>query len=306
MYELAIIGGGPGGVAAAIYAARKHLDTIIIADQVGGQSIVSEEIQNWIGTEKISGADLANSLDKHLRAYADDFVTLQMNTRATKVSSVSGGFSVETNKGTFEAKTALITTGGVRRKLTVPGADTYENKGITYCASCDGPLFAGQDVAVIGGGNAGFETALQLLAYCKSVTIINRGKDFRADATTVKKVLAYPNIKAVINCNIIAVTGNMFATGVTVQSAETGETITIPAVGIFVEIGMMPATNLAKDIVTLNDTGKIKVDGKTQRTSLPGIWAAGDCSDALYHQNNIAVGDAIKALEDIYLYIKAN
>src|SRR3990167_8438562 len=159
MYDLAIIGGGPAGVAAGVYASRKRLKTVFIARDFGGQSTVSEGIENWIGTIKISGADLAKALENHLRAYAGDIVDVKSGEAVESVKKIADGFVVKTDAGQYETKTTLITAGSHRRKLAVPGAERLEHKGITYCASCDGPLFAELDVAVIGGGNAGFETA---------------------------------------------------------------------------------------------------------------------------------------------------
>ena len=157
VYDLAIIGGGPAGVAAGVYASRKRLRTVFITDSWGGQSTVSEGIENWIGTVKISGADFAKSLEGHLRAYAADSVDIKVGESCDKVEKIDGGFKVTTNKGSYEAKTVLVTTGSFRKKLDAKGADIFEHKGLTYCASCDGPLFDGQDVVVIGGGNAAFE-----------------------------------------------------------------------------------------------------------------------------------------------------
>ncbi len=307
MYDLAIIGGGPAGVSAGVYAARKRLKTIFLAESVGGQSTDSVEIQNWIGTPKISGLDLAKSLDEHLRAYASDVVDIHIGARATKVEKIEGGFSIQTNKDTFEACAVLVATGGSRRKLDVPGAVEFENKGVTYCASCDGPMFTGQDTVVVGGGNAGFETAAQLLAYAKSVTLVHRSSDFaRADAATVNAVLAHPNMRALVNTEPVEVKGKMFVDTLVVKNKETGDISDIPAAGIFVEIGMTANTDLVKGLVDLDDWGRVKVDGKSQRASLPGIWSAGDCSNGLYHQNNIAAGDAVKALEDIFFYLRAS
>ncbi len=307
MYDLAIIGGGPAGVAAGVYAARKRLNTIFIAETIGGQSTDSTEIQNWIGTPKISGLDLGKSLDAHLRAYAADIVTIRLGEKATKVTKIEGGFSVATTQHTYEARAVLIATGGWRRKLEVPGAAEFENKGVTYCASCDGPLFGGMDVAVVGGGNAGFETAAQLLAYCKSVTLISRGAEFlKADKATVDAVLAHPNMKALTNTIPTEVKGTNFVSSLVVKNTATGEQTELPVMGIFVEIGMVPATELVQGLVAMDEWGRVKVDGKSQRSSVEGIWAAGDCSDGLYHQNNIAAGDAVKALEDIYFYLKAH
>lgn len=306
MYDLAIIGGGPAGVAAGVYAARKRLKTVFIAESIGGQSTDSTEIQNWIGTEKISGLDLAKSLDKHLRAYAGDVIDLHIGERAERVVKTGEHFTVTTGKGSYDARTVLVATGGWRRKLEAVGALEFENKGVTYCASCDGPLFSGQDVAVVGGGNAGFETAAQLLAYAKSVTLVHRGSEFhKADKATVDAVLAHPNMKTVTNAAPIEVKGSGFVSGLVVKNTKTGEVSELPVAGIFVEIGMVPGTELVRGLVDMDEWGRIKVDGKSQRTSVPGIWSAGDCSDGLYHQNNIAAGDAVKALEDIYFYVKA-
>ncbi len=305
MYDLAIIGGGPAGIAAGVYAARKRLKTVFIAETIGGQSTESVEIQNWIGTEKISGLNLAKSFEAHLKAYADNIVDLKLGERVVKVEKSADGFSIQTNKEAHGAKAVLVATGGVRRKLEVPGALEFENKGLTYCASCDGPLFGGMDTVVVGAGNAGFETAAQLLAYAKSVTLINRSPDFhRADKKTVDAVLAHPNMKVITNAIPTEIKGGGFVSGITIKDNATGALTEIPAAGIFVEIGMLPATDFVKDLVKLDEFNRVVVDAKNQHTSVEGVWAAGDCTDELYHQNNIAAGDAVKALEDIYYWLK--
>lgn len=306
MYDLAIIGGGPAGVSAGVYAARKRLKTVFIAQTIGGQSTDSLEIQNWIGTEKISGVDLAKLLESHLRAYAGDMVELHIGESATLVQKNGENFSIQTDKGVFEARAVLVTTGGARRKLDVPGAGDFENKGVVYCASCDGPLFSGQNVVVVGGGNAGFETAAQLLAYCPSVTLVHRNADFaKADPKTVEAVLAHPNMHALTDSAPAEVKGDVFVKSVTVKNLKTGELTEVPAAGIFVEIGALPATAFTKELLELDPVGHIKVNSKNQRTSVEGVWAAGDCTDGLYHQNNIAAGDAVKALEDIFYWLKS-
>ncbi len=306
MYDLAIIGGGPAGVAAGVYAARKQLKTVFIAEVIGGQSTDSIEIQNWVGTPKISGFDLAKTLKVHLEEYAavGGCVDLRVGERATLLEKIQSGFKVTTSKGSYDAKTILVATGGSRRKLEVPGAAEYEHKGVTYCASCDGPLFAGQDTVVIGGGNAGFETAAQLLAYAKSVTLLSRSA-FKADPVTVEKVLKDPKMKAFINVDPVEVKGEKFAKSFVYKNRDTGEVIELPAGGVFVEIGMLPSTDYTKNILPLDELGRVTVNPRNQQTSVPGIWAAGDCTDELYHQNNIAAGDGVKALEDIYMYLKA-
>ncbi|HEY4508369.1 MAG TPA: FAD-dependent oxidoreductase [Candidatus Paceibacterota bacterium] len=305
--DLAIIGGGPAGVAAGVYASRKRLRTVFITKDWGGQSLVSPEIQNWIGTIKVSGLDLGEMLKNHLKAYAEDIVDIQDGELVAKIEKSSSGFFVRTESSkTFETKTVLITAGSHRRKLDVPNADRFEHNGITYCASCDGPLFAGLDVAVVGGGNAGFETAAQLLAYCKSVMLLHRGDEFKADPVTVKKVLANPKMHALLNAEILSVEGDRAVTGLVYRTKEKPDKQTLPVQGIFVEIGSVPSTEFVKELVELDKYGQIVVDPRNQRASIAGVWAAGDVTDGLYHQNNIAAGDAVKALEDIYLYLHAS
>ncbi|MDZ4206087.1 MAG: FAD-dependent oxidoreductase [Patescibacteria group bacterium] len=310
MYDLAIIGGGPAGVAAGVYAARKRLKTILITEAFGGQSTESAGVENWIGTKNISGPDFSKMLEEHLRSCAGNSVEIKTGERVINISKSEGGFKIETSGHSYTAKTVLVTTGSTRRKLDIPGAKEFENKGITYCASCDGPLFADQDVAIIGGGNAAFETAAQLLAYAKSVTLLTRSDKFRADEMTVEKVLSHPNMKVIKNAVPKEIKGGPRQGGASkfVSSLiyeENGVEKKIPVTGIFVEIGLVPTTDFVKELIPLNKYGQIPVDPRTQRTEVGGIWAAGDSTDGLYHQNNIAAGDAVKALEDIYLYLHA-
>lgn len=313
MYDLAIIGGGPAGVAAGVYAARKRLKTALIAEAIGGQSTDSVDIQNWIGTPHISGLDLAKALEAHVKEYAagagggSSVLDLKLGERVSLVEKTETGFSITTGKTTYLARTILIAAGGSRKKLAVPGGAEFENKGLTYCASCDGPLFAGQDVVVVGGGNAGFESAAQLLAYCKSVTLLSRSDFGRADAATVEEVAKHPNFKGMQYTVPAEVKGgsNGFVSAIVVKNSQTGEQTELPCAGIFVEIGMNSNTEFVKGLVALDQYGKVKVDATNQRASVEGVWAAGDCSDGLYHQNNIAAGDAVKALEDIYYYLRA-
>lgn len=306
MNDLIIIGGGPAGVAAGVYAARKRLKTVLIAEEVGGQSVVSEGIENWIGTPKVHGNDLAKQFREHLEAVKGGTLELALHERAVSlVKNGDGRFLVTTKSGTtFSALAVLIASGAGRRKLEVPGADKFENKGVTYCASCDGPLFAGQDVVVVGGGNAGFETALQLLAYAKSVALIHRHEEFKADPVTVEKVAAHQNIRLIRHAEPVEVVGEQFVTGLKYKDKNTNTIEELPVSGIFVEAGVMPNTDFVGDLVELDAVKRITVDPRNQRTNVEGIWAAGDATDELYHQNNIAAGDGVKALEDIYLWVK--
>ena len=313
MYDLIIIGGGPAGVAASIYAARKRLKTVLITEEIGGQSVVSEGIENWIGSPKIHGQELAKLFKAHLDAVKDGFVELATGERVVKLEKTSNGFAVTKIKAgqalngtamSAAGRSVLVVSGAGRRKLDIPGADKFENKGVTYCASCDGPLFADMDVAVVGGGNAGFETALQLLAYAKSVTLIHRHAELKADPITVEKAAAHQNIRIIKHAEPNEVIGDQFVSGLKYRNMETGAEEILPVTGIFVEVGVMPNTGFVGQLVELDNIKRIKVNPRNQRTSVEGIWAAGDCTDELYHQNNIAAGDGVKALEDIYIWIK--
>ncbi len=307
LFDLVIIGGGPAGVAAGVYAARKKLKTLFITFDFGGQSSVSAEIQNWIGTKAISGTELAEQLKSHLYAYESADFVIATGEKVVDISQSGSNFQIKTDSDkTYESKTALITTGAERRKLDVPGAKEFEQKGITYCATCDGPLFAGKDVVVIGGGNAAFETAAQLLAYCQSVTLVHRGETFRADEITVEKVRQNPKMQIITNAETIKFSGDKFVNSLSYKDLKTGEVKELKTAGVFIEIGLVPTTWFVKNLVKLNDYGSIMVDPRTQATSVSGIWAAGDATDALYHQNNIAAGDAIKALENIYAHLHRN
>jgi len=304
MYDLIIVGGGPAGAAAAVYAARKQLKTLMVVKEWGGQSNVSPDIQNWIGTKSISGDDLAKALREHSEAYAGDVLTIKSGPEAKLTSATSDSVSVTfSDDTTEEAKTLLIASGSTRRKLKIPGAEEFDQKGLTYCATCDGPVFAGQDVVIVGGGNAAFETAAQLLAYTKSVTLINRSDVFKADEVTVEKVLANPKMTAIKKAESVAVLGEKFVKGFTYKDTKSGEEKTLNVTGVFVEIGLIPSTDWLGESVELTKYKQVVVDPRTQRTSHERIWAAGDCTDGLYHQNNIATGDAVKALEALYMFV---
>lgn len=310
MFDLIIVGGGPAGATAAVYAARKQLKTVFITNEWGGQSTVSTDIQNWIGTPHISGADLAKNLRAHVEEYAGDTLRIIAPALAEKLEQKGTGITVTLKNGeVLEARSLFVASGAVRRTLDVPGAKEYENKGLTYCASCDGPLFSDQDVVVVGGGNAAFETALQLLAYCKSVTLVNRSNTFRAETITIAAARNNPKMKIITGVMPSKIIGEKFVTGFGYTDVSGVETI-LPVSGIFVEIGSIPNTQWLGDLVMRTSGGHVLVDSRSQRVtpSLTGhsfpIWAAGDCTDGLYHQNNIAAGDAVKAIEDLYIHLQ--
>ena len=314
-YDLAIIGGGPAGAAAAVYASRKRLRSVIITKDWLGQSSVSEKIENWVGTPAISGVELSKNLEVHAKTYAKDtssgaeILTFKDGESCLSIEKKNTGtakdhiFSIKTDKGSYEARTVLIVSGSSRRKLDIKGANEYEHKGLTYCATCDGPMYSDQDVVVVGGGNAAFESAAQLLAYCKSVTLLNRSAIFKADPGTIETVSKNPKMKVITGAVPKEVAGDKFVTSLTYTDTNNKKDVTLNVTGIFVEIGAIPNTNFAQSLINLDKTNHVVTDPRNQRTSQNGIWAAGDCTDGLYHQNNIAAGDAVKAIEDIYFYL---
>ena len=303
-YELIIVGAGPAACAAAVYAARKRIQTLLVAEEVGGQSSVSDTIFNWIGTPEIGGGELAANLKKHIEYYTtpEHTLTLKLGVRVEKIEATSGGFSVTAGTESFSTKSVLVATGSAHRKLDVLGAKEFDHKGIMYCATCDGPLFGGQPVAVAGGGNAALEAVLQLSQYASHVTLLHRSDNYRADQITVDNVSKLANVTLKKNVQLMEIKGDKFVNAVVYKENE--EVIELPISALFVEIGQIPNTNFAKDVVTLTDDGKVIVDPMNQRTQTLGIWAAGDCTNGLYHQNNIAAGDAVKAIEDLYIWLK--
>ncbi len=310
MYDLVIIGGGPGGVAAGVYAARKKIKTVLITDTFGGQSLVSNEIGNWIGDVQISGFDLAERLEKHLKSHPD--IEIDEGDLVAEVLRGTGGapeaapFTVKTKNGkTFETKTILLTCGSSRRKLGVPGEKEYEGHGVVYCSTCDAPLFNGKDIVVVGGGNSALEGVADSIPYAKSITLMVRSNVLRGDPVTQDEIKANPKVKTLFQSEVQEVFGDgKMVQGVRYLDKASNEIKTLPVQGVFIEIGSVPNCELVRNMVAIDAMNEIVVDHKTQKTSVPGIWAAGDVTDVLYKQNNISVGDAVKAVLNIYDYLR--
>lgn len=300
MYDLLIIGGGPAGVAAAIYSARKKMKTAIIAETFGGQSLVSASVENWIGTPKISGFDLAEAFKAHLKA--QDELEIVEGARVASLVPIEGGFRATVEKGTtYDTRTVLIATGSVRKHLGVPGERELEGKGVAFCSICDAPLFKDKDVAVVGGGNSGLEAVTDLLPYARHITLIHRGAALKGDPQTQERALSDEGkVTVVLNAETMAITGRGWVEGISFHDKTSGENKELSVSGVFVEIGLDPNSALVKDLVQVNERGEVVVDPKTQATSRTGIWAAGDVTDGKYRQNNISAGDAVKAILHIY------
>ena len=308
MYDLVIIGGGPAGVAAGVYAARKKLKVVLITESFGGQSLVSDEIQNWIGAVSISGFDLAKKLEDHLRAQEDiEIVDPDVVSKVEKIKPDASGvvhFKVTTREGKiFDARTVFIASGSRRRKLGVPKEKEFEGKGVVYCSTCDAPIFKDKVVAVVGGGNSGLEAVVDLFSYASKIYLLHRRDELKGDPTTQEDVVSNPKVEVILNAETQEILGGKMVSGLKYKDTKTGEVKELNVEGVFVEIGSVPNSEIVKGLAEINKRGEIVVDHKTQATSETGIWAAGDITDVLYKQNNISAGDAVKAVLNIYDYL---
>lgn len=303
MYDVVIIGGGPGGVAAGVYAARKQLKTLFLTENFQSQSAVSASIENWIGTVTIPGWEFAAALEKHLRA--QEGIEIVTGARATSVTAKDGCYTVGTDNGKqYEAKTIIIATGGRHRHLDVPGEEKFVGRGVVYCSTCDAPFFRGKKVAVVGGGNAGLEAAEDLLPYASHISIIIRSDVLKGDAVTQAKVLASDKVEVIYNALTEAVLGEEKVAGLRYLDKTDSQPKELALDGVFVEIGMVPNTEFVKGLLDLNERGEIVLDHRTKATSRPGIFATGDATDAPYKQNNISAGDGVAALLSAYDYLR--
>lgn len=304
MYDVVIIGGGPAAIAAGIYAARKKMKSVLIADNIGGQSVVSDGIENWIGEMTIPGARLAVKLKEHLESYKND-IDLAIPQLAEKVEkNADGTFRVITNKDEYYTKTVLIASGGRHRNLGVSGEEKFNGKGVAYCATCDAPFFGGKDVVVIGDGNSGLEAVIDLIAYADKVYLLARGGKLRGDAVTQEEIRKSDKVEVIHFADTIEILGDTMVKSLKYKDLNTEEEKEIVTQGVFVEIGTVPNSEMVSDLVELTKRGEIMVNHQTYATSVNGIFAAGDVCDTLYKQNNIAVGDAIKALLSVNEFVK--
>lgn len=292
-YEVLVIGGGPAGAAAAIYAARKGIRTGVAAERFGGQVLDTMAIENFISVPYTEGPKLAAALEQHVKDYSVDVMNLQ---RAEKL--VPGKDLIEiqlANGASLKAKTVILSTGARWRQMNVPGEDQYRNKGVAYCPHCDGPLFKGKRVAVIGGGNSGVEAAIDLAGIVSHVTLIEFDDKLRADEVLQRKLRSLPNVRIITSAQTTEVQGDgSKVTGLVYKDRAGGDSHRIELEGVFVQIGLLPNTEWLKGTVALSPRGEIEVDAHG-RTSVPGVFAAGDATTVPYKQIVIAMGEGSKA-----------
>ncbi len=290
-FDVLVVGGGPAGSAAAIYAARKGIRTGVAAERFGGQVLDTMAIENFVSVGYTEGPKLATALEQHVKDYDVDVMNLQRAEKLVPASESGGLIEVQlTNGATLKSKTVILSTGARWRQMGVPGEDQYRNKGVAYCPHCDGPLFKGKRVAVIGGGNSGVEAAIDLAGITSHVTLVEFDSKLRADEVLQRKLRSLPNVDIIISAQSTEVLGDgQKVSGLTYKDRVSGEMHTVELEGIFVQIGLLPNTEWLKGTLELSPRGEIVIDERGQ-TSLPGVFAAGDATTVPYKQIVIAMG----------------
>ncbi|AKS39684.1 NADH dehydrogenase [Anoxybacillus gonensis] len=301
-FDVLVIGGGPAGATAAIYAARKGIRTGIVAERFGGQILDTLGIENFISVKYTEGPKLAASLEEHVKHYNVDIMNLQRAKRLEKKDLIE----VELENGAIlKSKAVIIATGARWRNLGVPGEAEFKNKGVAYCPHCDGPLFEGKHVAVIGGGNSGVEAAIDLAGIAKHVTVLEFAPELKADAVLQDRLYSLPNVTVIKNAQTKEITGTDKVNGITYIDRATGEEHHIELQGVFVQIGLVPNTEWLEGTVERNRFGEIIVD-KRGATNVPGVFAAGDCTDSAYKQIIISMGSGATASLGAFDYLIRN
>jgi len=302
-FDVLVVGGGPGGASAAIYAARKGIRTGIVSERFGGQILDTAAIENFISVNRIEGPNLAANLEEHVNDYDIDVMNLQRAARLEKKDLIE----IELENGAvLKSKAVILSTGARWRKVGVPGEDEYRNKGVAYCPHCDGPLFEGKDVAVIGGGNSGVEAAIDLAGIVKHVTVLEFASELKADAVLQERLHSLPNVTVIKNAQTTEITGaDDNVNGISYIDRETETEKHIELQGVFVQIGLVPNTDWLGDAVERNKFGEIVVD-EYGATNIPGVFAAGDCTNSPYKQVIISMGSGATASLSAFDYLIRN
>ena len=303
-FDVLIVGGGPAGAAAAVYAARKGIRVGVAAERFGGQTNDTMAIENYISVLETDGPKFAAALEAQVRHYEVDIMNLQRADKLVPATAAGGLITLEmANGGSLKAKSVIISTGARWRNVNVPGEAEYRNKGVAYCPHCDGPLFKGKPVAVIGGGNSGIEAAIDLAGIVKHVTVIEFADALKADAVLVSKLKSLPNVTVHVNAQTTEITGaGGKVNGLAFKDRTTGELHHLALEGVFVQIGLVPNTEWLKGTLELTRFGEIVVDAKGH-TNLPGVFAAGDVTTVPYKQIVIAAGEGAKAALSAFDYL---
>jgi NADH-dependent peroxiredoxin subunit F len=303
-FDVLIVGGGPAGASAAIYAARKGIRTGVVAERFGGQVLDTMDIENFISVKHTEGPKLATALEQHVKDYEVDIMNLQKAVQLIPATTPDGLTEVKLESGaSVKARTVVLSTGARWRQMGVPGEAEYRNKGVAYCPHCDGPLFKGKRVSVVGGGNSGVEAAIDLAGLASEVTLLEFAAELRADAVLQRKLYSLPNVRVLTNAQTTEVLGDgNKVVGLTYKDRIHDTVHAIELEGIFVQIGLIPNTEFLKGSIALSKHGEIEVNARGE-TSLPGVFAAGDCTTVPYKQIVIAMGEGSKAALSAFDYL---
>ncbi len=296
MHDLIIIGAGPAGITASVYAARKKMDFLVLTRDIGGQAAWSGDIENYTGYQFITGPELAQKFEEHMRKYN---IPVKDNEQVKEVRKTDNLIAVITDKKTYEAKTVIIASGKRTRELGVAGEKEYKNKGITYCATCDGPLFSGKDVAVIGGGNSALDATLQMVKIASKVYLINITEGLGGDEVMREQVEKSQLVTVINNAQVTGIIGDKMVTGISVR--KQGKEETFPVKGVFVEIGLLPNSEFIQGVAK-NQRLEVMINARNE-TNIPGVFAAGDVTDVPEKQIIIAAGEGSKAALSAFRYL---
>ncbi len=300
MYDLMIIGAGPAGLAAAVYAARKQLKTILLSQDIGGQLNWSARVENYLGYQLIEGWELVNKFHEQVKQYP---IEQKIGTKIIRVNKINDSFvAITENKEEFEAKAVIYAAGKRSRQLNVPGENEYIGKGLTYCSVCDGPIFTGKPVAVIGGGNSALEAAMDMIPIAEHVHLISLTQ-LTGDKILITRLAEAKNVTNYLEYQVEKIEGKQFVEKVTIKDLKTGLSQPIPVSGVFVEIGMIPNSEAVKDLITLNERQEVPIDCSGE-TSIAGFFAAGDVTSAPEKQVVVAAGDGAKAALRAHRYLQ--
>lgn len=302
MYELIIIGGGPAGMTAAVYAARKKINTLLISGDIGGQGLTTWLVENYMGYQFIEGRELMQKFEEQVKQFPTD-VKVEVGKRAERLSRMDGGFEVRTDRGeTYQAKAVILATGKRPRQLNVPGEKELLGRGVTYCAICDGPLFADVKVAVIGGGNSALEAADDMVKIADHVYLISLAP-LTGDQILINKVKSASNLTIFLEHEVLEIKGKNSVEGIRIRDLKSKKEKELEVGGIFVEIGLIPNSELVKELVTLNRLGEIEVNCGNE-TGVPGFFAAGDVTSVPDKQIVVAAGEGAKAALQAHRYLQ--
>lgn len=302
MYDLIIIGGGPAGITAGIYGARKKLNTLLITKNFLSQITKTSSVENYPGFKKISGLGLANRFEKHLKSFEID---INQGEEVEKIRKKQDIFEIKTTqKDRYMAKAIIIATGADPRPLEAPGEKEFIGRGVAYCSTCDAPFFQGKKVAIVGGGNSGFEAALDLVPYATNIYIYEFGNKPMADEIIQDKIKHYKKIELFSQIKIKEIKGYKKVQSILYENRQTKKTYERPVEGVFIQIGSVPATGFVKGLVSFNKKDEIKIDPVSCQTKTPGLFAAGDATDVKYKQVIVATGEGAKAALSAYNYLQ--